>query len=445
MIDVLDNQWRDAILLELEVASIIRDQANYGWLLDQKRCQELIDELNRLIAETDGQIVPFTKPRVVRDTEVSSPFKKDGTLSERVRKYYPGGEHLVRGPFTKLAFETINLSSVNQLKEYLYSIGWEPDEWNEDELTGKKTSPKLTTSSLLKLGKVGELLDHRTVLTHRRNQLAGFLRNVRPDGRIEARANSLGASTHRLTHSIVVNVPKAKDEVFFGKEMRSVFTCPEDCWLVDYDAKGLEGRVFAHYLNDPDFTDLLLNGDWHSRIWGYIKEFVSARSISKNVFYALLYGAGDWQLGNTADLTPEGYDKKSVGLEIRSRIMAGLPAFKELNDRVKMQSRQGFILGLDGRKVRVRNEYAALNTLFQSAGAIIMKRAMVILNGWVKDLPAKKVGDFHDEGVLEVKKGYEELVKFLCIESVKGAGKYYNLNCPLDADAQHGSRWSEIH
>ena len=446
-VDVLDTPWKDAILLELRVAEIIRDQAKYGWVLDVDLCNKHIEELNGLIDATDAELIPLTRPRVIRDSEVSAPFTKSGRLATRVSNYYQDAAPTVRGPFTKVQFESINLGSTTQVKEYLYSIGWEPDEWNYDPVTKEKKSPKLTTTSLLKLGRVGELLDHRTVLVHRRNQLQGFVENVRPDGRIEARANPLGTNTCRMTHSIVVNVPKAKDEVFFGRQMRSVFTCPDDCVLVDYDAKGLENRVFAHYLNDPKLTELILEGDWHTYIWNFIKEFVSVRSVSKNVYYALLYGAGDSQLGKTADITPPGYTKATAGAAIRERIMAGLPAFAALNDTVRRQAGSGYVVGLDGRRVRIRSEYSALNTLFQSAGSIIMKRAAVTLDDWIKSakLPAHKVGDFHDEGVLEVVKGYEEPVKMLCVEAVKFAGKYYNLNCPLDSDAQHGKRWSEIH
>lgn len=446
--DVLKTPWADAIRLEHRVQEIILRQQDHGWLLDQERCKMLIGTLVNLIKETDEQLLPNIKPRVTQDSEVSAPFKKDGTLLERVRKYFGEEDaHTVRGPFTKLSFESINLGSATQLKEYLFSIGWKPDEWNEHPITGEQTSPKLTTTSLLKLGKPGELIDHRTVLVHRKNQLMGFIRNLRGDGRIEARANTLGALTGRFTHSIIVNVPKAEESVFFGRELRSVFTVPDDKVMLDYDAKGLEGRMLAHYLNDPEFTKLILSGDWHNKIWSLITPFVSSRSVSKNVFYAFIYGAGDWQLGNTADITPNGFNKESVGRAIRTAIMLGIPSLKILNDKIQQESGRGYIVGLDHRRIRIRSKHAALNTLLQSAGAIVMKQAMCILDDWINQysLDAHKIGDFHDEGVLEVNPSQSELLKTLAIGCVIKAGEHFNLKCPLDADARLGKRWSEVH
>jgi len=450
MIDVLETPWANAIKLEHQVARIIREQMEHGWLLDQDRCKMLVGVLVNKIKEIDEQLLPDIRPRVIRDCEVSGPYRKDGELLARVRDYFEGaanGEFSIRGPFTKVSFESINLGSEKQLKEYLFSIGWEPDEWNIDKETGEKKGPKLTTSSLLKLGKPGELIDQRTVLVHRKNQILGFLRNVREDGRIEARANTIGTNTHRMTHSIVVNVPKAEESVFFGKEMRSVFIVPEDMLMLDYDAKGLEGRMLAHYLNDKSFTDLVLSGDWHNQIWGLIPEYASTRSVSKNVFYALIYGAGDWQLGNTADITPSGMTKTSVGANIRKAIMAGLPSLKALNDKVQKEASLGYIVGLDGRKLMVRNVYSALNLLLQSAGSIVMKVAMCYLDKWIhkESLIAHKIGDFHDEGVLEVFPGHAERLKQLAINCVIQSGNHFKLNCPLDADARIGYRWSEVH
>jgi len=448
VIDVLDTPWRDAILLEMEVARIIQEQQQHGWLLDQEACKKYIGELNELITSTDNEILPLVKPRVIRDTEVSAPFRKDGTLAERVRKYYgPDIYNVVRGPFTKLGFENINLDSPVQVKEYLYSIGWEPDEWNYDKVTKEKKSPKLTTSSLLKLGRVGELLDHRTVLTHRRNQLEGFLKNVRPDGRIEARANTIGTNTTRMTHSIVVNVPKAKDSVFFGKQMRSVFIVPPGYDLVGGDAAGLENRIIVHFLNNPAVIPIFTEGDFHAKFWKAIEMFCSTRDQAKNIEYAYFFGAQDPKLAAMVDRIPEGFRKANIGPAIRAAINDKVPGLDDLIQRTKQASRVGYVIGLDGRKLRVRGEHSAFNTLIQGSGAIFMKRALVILDNWIKcaKLSANFVGNFHDEFQLEVKEEHSQAVKLLFEEAIKEAARYYNLNCPMVGEVKIGKRWSETH
>lgn len=444
MIDVLDTQWKDSILLELEVAKIIYEQQCNGWLLDQKKCQELIDELNKLIQETDNQIVPYTKPKVVRDAEVGTPFRKDGKLAERVKNYMgEDGVSCVKGPFTKLSFQTINLGSVTQVKEYLFSIGWVPDEWNEDDF-GNRTSPKLTTTSLLKLGKPGELLDHRTVLTHRRNQLAGFLRNVRADGRIEARANTLATPTMRMSHSQVVNIPKATEDVFFGKQMRSVFTCAEDRVLVGGDAAGLENRCVLHYLNNPALIPVFTEGDFHSKFLELNKQFIKNRPNSKTMIYALLFEAKDWKLGDIAELKPPGLTKEQIGAIIRASVDKLLPGLNDLIKRTQSEAAKGWIKGLDGRKIRVR--HAPFNSLIQSCGAIFMKRCLVILNSWIDSmgLDAFFVGNYHDEFILDCNPNHAQLVKHLFENAIKETAKYYSFNCPMIAQVNIGRNWSEL-
>ncbi len=442
--DVLETAWADAINLELEVADIIFTQETNGWLLDKEKCQGLIDELNRRLRDTDEQIIPLTSPRVIRDSTVDNPFKKDGSLSERVVRFF-GVENasIVRGPFTKLSFETINLGSTVQLKEYLFSIGWVPDEWNEDD-EGNRTSPKLTTTSLLKLGKPGELLDHRTVLTHRRNQLEGFLRNLRPDGRIEARANTLATPTMRFSHQCVVNVPKATDDVFYGKQMRGLFTCASDRVLVGGDAAGLENRCVLHYLNNPDLIPVFTEGDFHSKFLEINKQFLSNRANSKTACYALLFEAKDWKLGDIAELKPKGLTKEQIGAIIRTSMDKLLPGLNDLIKRTQSDAAKGWIKGLDGRKIRVR--HAPFNSLIQSCGAIFMKRCLVILDRWIKSakLDALFVGNFHDELILDCKPDHAEVVKHLFEQAMKETEKHYSFRCPMKAEVKIARNWSQL-
>ena len=56
---------------------------------------------------------------------------------------------------------------------------------------------------------------------------------------------------------------------------------------------------------------------------------------------------------------------------------------RTLTDRVQREAKSGFVKGLDGRKLTVRSAHAALNTLLQGAGAIVMKKALMILNDMI--------------------------------------------------------------
>lgn len=71
-------------------------------------------------------------------------------------------------------------------------------------------------------------------------------------------------------------------------------------------------------------------------------------------------------------------EEVEVGARLRKSFFDNLPSFKALKDRVGRAAKKGYIKGIDGRKLIVRSEHAALNTLLQSAGAIVMKKALII-------------------------------------------------------------------
>jgi len=138
---------------------------------------------------------------------------------------------------------------------------------------------------------------------------------------------------------------------------------------------------------------------------------------------------------------------KAVGKQLRRQFLDSLPSFKQLIQRVQRESKKGFLKGLDGRKLFVRSEHAALNTLLQGAGAIVMKEALVILehNLWLKRIDAKIVANVHDEWQIECRPSVADKVGQLGIEAIIQAGKNLNLNCPLDGDYNIGDGWHETH
>jgi DNA polymerase I-like protein with 3'-5' exonuclease and polymerase domains len=192
-------------------------------------------------------------------------------------------------------------------------------------------------------------------------------------------------------------------------------------------------------MNDEDYTNEILNGDIHTtnqKLAG-----LESRNQAKTFIYALLYGAGDAKLGSVAKRG------KAVGKQLRRQFLDSLPSFKQLIQRVQRESKKGFLKGLDGRKLFVRSEHAALNTLLQGAGAIVMKEALVILehNLWLKRIDARIVANVHDEWQIECRPSVAEKVGELGVQAIIQAGKNLNLNCPLDGDYNIGDGWHETH
>ncbi len=456
--DFKQHDWSLCNFIEHEVARIITKQEETGVPFDVARANELVNKLESCIEHIDTELLPRL-PSTVKPWGVSitQPFKINGDLKKSVYDWFWDCEDDIRsfvcGAFTRIEYIPFKLSSQPQVKDFLLSIGWKPTEWNYDS-EGNKSSPKLTEDSFESLtGDTGSLFKKRFLYSHRLSQVTGWLERVRPDGRLSAKANTCGTPTGRFRHSVVVNVPKAAAHVEFGKEMRALFTrSSPQRKLCGHDASGLELRMLAHYMNDYLFTEAVINGkssdgtDIHT-----VNQKLAAlptRDAAKTFIYAFIYGAGDAKLGSIV----EGSSRE--GKEMRKKFLEGLPSLEDLISSTKKFAKKGYVLGLDGRKVWMRRnddgtiiDHKALNTQLQSAGAIVMKVSMILLEYWCNyfKINADKVLDMHDEAQADVVNRHVDLYLYLAKESIVQAGQLLKLNVPLAADAVAGTNWAETH
>ncbi len=123
------------------------------------------------------------------------------------------------------------------------------------------------------------------------------------------------------------------------------------------------------------------------------------------------------------------------------------PALQRLRKTVDKLSLQGTLPGLDGRKLHIRSAHAALNTLLQGAGAIVMKKALVLLDTELRryKLDARFVVNVHDEFQLEVKEEHAQKVGELAVDSIRKAGVALQMRCPLDGEYKIGDNWCQTH
>jgi DNA polymerase I-like protein with 3'-5' exonuclease and polymerase domains len=196
--------------------------------------------------------------------------------------------------------------------------------------------------------------------------------------------------------------------------------------------------MLAHYMNDKDYIDEIINGDIHTtnqQLAG-----LESRDQAKTFIYAFLYGAGDEKLGSVAG------GGRSVGSELKQSFLDNLPSLRTLKNSVtRKAAKSKFLKALDGRKLFIRSEHSALNMLLQGAGAIVMKKALVIFNNKLQGMDANFVVNVHDEFQVEVREDLAETVGNLGVESIIEAGKVLKLNCPLDGEYRIGDNWSETH
>jgi len=200
-------------------------------------------------------------------------------------------------------------------------------------------------------------------------------------------------------------------------------------------------------MNDERFIEAILDGDIHLK--NQHDAGLPTRDDAKTFIYAFNYGAGDTKIGSIIGGT------KADGRKIKAKFLKANPKLKSLIDGVQNSARKGYIYGLDGRKLMLRKDrhtrkvqvHKALNTLLQTAGAIVMKYSMVILDEWIREmeLRSKKVIDMHDEAQFSVHPQDAEMHGILACHSIVEAGRQLGVRIPLAGDYKIGINWSETH
>lgn len=467
LIKLIDSKQysEEAIQLEHDVAEIIHRQEQYGWLFDCEAAERLTAQLQMRRAELEEECRRLYPPFYVRDGKTFTP-KRDNTK----RGYVAGA------PLTKVKLVDFNPGSRHHIANRLIHVeGWVPTEFTSDGHV-KVDEAILEGLPYDSAKKIAEYM----LVEKRLGQLSegneAWLKHVQEDGRIHGRVNTNGAVTGRMTHfnPNIAQVPR--NESPYGVECRSLFTVPAGKKLVGCDADGLEIRCMGHYLAPYDggaFIRVILEGkkedgtDMHTRNQKAIK--FNSRTNAKTFFYALIYGAGDYKLGTIVldDMNdeqrakfyaryPAGPKRKSaiarLGKNRRAALIGSIAGLDKLLARLQEAGRKrGWIKGLDGRRVHVRSLHSILNTLFQSAGAIVMKKALVICDrtvaaqGLSPGINYEFVGNIHDEYQQEVDEDKAELVGQAAAESIRLAGEHFGFRCPLAGNYDIGNNWSETH
>ena len=426
-----------SIEVEHEVTKILQRQEQHGFFFNEQRGAELLAILKTRMREVEDEVHKVFKPKWVDDKIVKPYIKKDGTLSKRGltdEEYEKVLSSENYEPFMRQKYQEFNLGSRKQIGEYLTDFGWKPTRFTP---TGQ---PIIDEGTLNKIKHIPEarLIAEFLLLQKRIAQINSWFDELN-NGRVHGRVFSIGAITNRMSHRSpnLAQVPSLKSE--YGKECRACWSVPEGYKLVGIDASGLELRMLAHYMRDDEYTNELINGDIHSRnqeIAG-----LKTRDNAKSFIYALMYGAGDAKLGEVVG------GNRATGKKLKQQFLNNLPSFKILRSKVEQAAQRGYLLGLDGRKIFVRHEHAALNTLLQSAGAIVMKVALIMLDTLATEekLDYHFVANVHDEWQVEVSDKDSERFGELGVKAIQEAGKYLKLRCPLDGEYKIGDSWDETH
>lgn len=419
-----DGFSKECIELEHQVAVITSQQEINGFKLDMARANELLTNLMGRMNAIEREVQTIFPPLV------------EERISEKT------------GKRLKDKVTVFNLGSRKQIASRLQSKGIKFKEQTEkgNIIVNEKT---LAGIDLPEARLIGEYL----TLQKRVGQIDNWVNAVGKDGRVHGRVITNGAVSGRMTHQSpnMAQVPASKHDKktgellwgrssWYGTDCRACWIVEEGNVLVGIDASGLELRMLAHYMNDKAYTKQLLEGDIHT--YNQNMAGLDTRDQAKTFIYALIYGGGVAKIGQIAGGSPR------KGKQLVDKFMHNLPAYARLKKRVLTAMRSnGTLSGLDGRRLRVESEHSALNFLLQSAGAVIMKRALVILHDKLiqNRIWFKLVANVHDEWQIETTKDSAELVGQLGTLAIKEAGESFNMNCPLDGEYKVGTSWAETH
>ena len=444
--------YAQALELEHGFAMAMTEQRRNGWLFDQGSAEKTLRYIDKRMAEIEIVVEPKLKPRTVwLDKEPREiKYLKNGNMDRVSMAWF--ADKPIESPYQRFKVVPQNLGNNDAVMNLLFEEGWQPTEWNwkRTENGGlKKGPPKLTEDSYESIqGDIGRLVGEWRTLRSRRGLLEGLLKLMRPDGRVSCDPFTIGTNTFRCRHRGIVNIPGAY--AVLGKEVRSCFTAGEGRVLVSCDSDSNQLRGLCHYLNNQEVTEAVVDGknedgtDIHSRVAQIIGV---TRPTAKTVTYALLFGAGDAKLAESAG-------QKGKGAEIKEKLLAAYPGFDEMLGRFESEWEhnayehdRGFVLGLDGRRVFTEKR-KAFNALLQAFEATICKEACVQAERMIKaeSLDAKVVCHYHDEVTYDVAdadaKRVGEILEYCFGPHVT---EKYNLNVTMGGTSAIGGSWYDVH
>lgn len=442
-VEVLDRIWKrlshyaetEPSILEHRFAFVIQLQEQHGFRLDVEKAQLLEAELREEQIKIEHELQDIFPPKTIERYS----DKTGKRLKDKIEVFNPGS----RKQIAERLIEKYNW------KPAVFTPSGSP-QVDEKIL---KTLPFPEAEALTRYFRVSKQLGQIA------DGDAAWLKLER-DGYVHGRVNTLGAISHRCSHSTPNLAQVDKKDL----RMREVWIPDENEVLVGVDAEGLELRMLASYLSRYDngeYANALLNGDKsdgtdvHSKTQKLLQ--LKTRDGAKEAMYACLYGCSDKKLWEI--MRKHGTTLKS-GKEGRTRLESGITGLDKLVSAVKAKYRQDKKLrGIDGkgRVIHLKSEHSALNALLQSAGSICMKKALVVFHF---DLAANAghvdpdthhpmtfsyCANVHDEVQLSVRPECAEELGQMFAQAITKAGEELGVRCRLDGAYDIGQNWKETH
>jgi DNA polymerase-1 len=457
--------------IEHRAWAIIRQQRRNGFAFDVRRAGLLFAEIRAEQEKLKEKIYERFPPILTCVGEFRNAYKRDGSFTANYLKHkgrYPELTLDGKGGYRVFDWVEFNLGSPPQRVEKLLALGWQPREFTPVTEKGGGGNPKATdggelTPSLSEFVEESgieevKLIAQWMALQGRANAVGNWI-DLYDDTTGCIHGNLWIASSLRYRHDKpnTANIPAVrvdKDEKpirgiagYYTYEARDLWTHRgkrDERKLVGVDAKGIQLRCLAHYLDDGGFTAAILAADPHAAnrdAWGFTPG-ASGRRLAKTILYAIVMGAGDGRISSEAGISLA--DAKAAKKLLFDRV----PGLDKLIKKLKREFNQtGRITLCDGSKVAMKSAHTVIPYLLQGDESRIMKLAAIYIQAGIEkeNLDVLKVGDIHDEHQYDCAVPDIDRFILLCRECFKRAGEFFKYKVPMECDAKVGNTWAETH
>jgi DNA polymerase-1 len=438
----------DWFQLEHDAARLEQKAVNRGVMFDyelaMKTYQEITAEMHAIQQEVSDFLGYKITDKTYRKTKTGkwSHFATKMLATNPEYEYEETDEDVTFKIPVKITLDTKAL-----LIEKLLQIGWVPS------MVTEKGNPRIADKgnvceNLLNLSPQVNRVGTYFILKHRQGLINGFFDLVRKDGCIESEADTLGTVTGRFAHRGIANFPS--ERAAYGNEIRSMFKASDGYKIVGSDLAGIEARLLAHYMNDANYTNEVLNGDIHTA--NQEAAGLPTRDAAKTFFYGFLYGAGDEKVGQLVN------GGREEGAQVKEKFLSNLPTLKTLIETKQKEAEKGYVTALGNRPVKITRspnwqgvmQYdtrKALNSLLQGSGAVYFKKWACVVDDKIQEegLDATIIILYHDELQIEVHPSCVDRLKDLLKEAQEETDVYFDVKCPNDIDTKVGNNWHETH
>jgi hypothetical protein len=378
-----------------------------------------------------------------------------------------------------IGYKEPNAGSSQQIKSWLETLGWVPESFKyiRDKETNKvRAIPQIKNQeteelcdSIARLVEKEPSIDYlreMSIVKHRISVVQGFLKNVDDNGFVYAAVQGL-TNTLRFKHKICCNIPSNRKA--YGELIRGLLLARDGMELCGSDLDSLEDRTKQHFMwkHDPEYVmemmkpgfdphcDMAIAAKLMTPIEAtyykaYNKETATSEDIKthtslalirhagKSTNYAATYGATGPTIARSAGVEEEVGDILHEAYWVRNWSLIAIA-----EECIVKRSR-----GMDWLWNPVAKLWIYLKAKKDKFSTLNQSTATYAFDRWVfyiLESRPQMTGQFHDEVVLELKKGNREAMSELLNKAIEKVNNELQLNRELSCGTEFGESYAKVH